>query len=106
MSSVIRPIDVSGVVQRSQNISQIKQHEDSKTFVDHQNFGQTFEKQVEHHLNSVVSSEKGDKKKDSYDAKEKGNGREYEKQQKGRKQKKKDEDRVIPKGQGSFDIRI
>lgn len=106
MSSVIRPIDVSGVVQRSQNVSQLKQNEDSKAFVDHQNFGQTFEKKVEHHLNSVVDSKKGEKKKDSYDAKNKGNGREYEGQQKGKKGRKKSEDKVVNKSQSSFDIRI
>lgn len=106
MSSLIRPIDMSGVVQRSQDVSQMKHQEDNKSLVDHQNFSQHFNKEVKHQLNSVTDSQKGEKKKEDYDAKNKGNGREYEEQKKGKQNKKKNSDKVATKSQSSFDIRI
>lgn len=106
MPSVIRPIEMSGVVQRSQDVSQLKQQENNKTFVDSQNFGQHFNKEVKHQMNSVTDTQKSEKKKDTYDAKNKGNGREYSEQQKEKKEKKKDNDKVTLKNQGGFDIRI
>lgn len=106
MSSLIRPIDMSGIVQRSQDVSQMKHQEDNKSLVDHQNFSQQFHKEVKHHLDSVTDSQKGEKKKEDYDAKNKGNGREYEEQKKGKKNKKKESDKVVIKTQSSFDIRI
>lgn len=107
MSSIIRPIDMSGVVQRSQEVSQIKHQENNKAFVDNQNFGQQFSKEIQHHMGSVTDSQKSEKKKEQYDAKNKGNGREYEgNQQKKHNKKKETTDKTLLKSQGSFDIRI
>lgn len=107
MSSIIRPIDMSGVVQRSQEVSQIKHQENNKAFVDNQNFGQQFSKEVKHQMDSVTDSQKSEKKKEQYDAKNKGNGREYdESQQKNRNKKKETTEKKILKSQSSFDIRI
>ena len=105
MSSLIRPIDMSGVVQRSQEVSQIKQQENNKAFVDGQNFGQHFSQEVKHQMNSVTDSEKGERKKEQYDAK-KGNGREYEDGQQKKRNKKQNTDKTTLKSQSNFDIRI
>lgn len=106
MSSIIRPIDMSGVVQRSQDVSQVKQQENNKAFVDSQNFGQHFSKEVNHQMKSVTDTQKGEKKKDDYDAKNKGNGQEYTRQQKGKREKQKNNDKATLKSQCNFDIRI
>jgi hypothetical protein len=106
MSSLIRPIDMSGVVQRSQEVSQIKQQENNKAFVDGQNFGQHFSQEVKHQMNSVTDSEKGERKKEQYDAKKKGNGREYEDGQQKKRNKKQNTDKTTLKSQSNFDIRI
>ena len=106
MSSIIRPIDMSGVVQRSQEVSQIKYQENNKAFVDGQNFGQHFNQEIKHHMNSVTDAQKGEKKKEQYDAKNKGNGREYENGQQKKRNKKQNTDKVMMKSQSNFDIRI
>ena len=106
MASVIRPVEMSGVVQRSQDVSQMKHQENNKAFVDSQNFGQQFNKEVKHQMNSVTDTQKSEKKKDTYDAKNKGNGREYSEQQKEKREKKKNNDKVTLRTQSSFDIRI
>lgn len=106
MSSPIRPIDVSGVVQRSQEVSQMKHQENNKPIVDNQNFGQHFSKEIKHQMDSVTDSQKGEKKKEQYDAKKKGNGGEYERGQKKKREKKEHAEKVIIKSQNSFDIRI
>ena len=106
MASVIRPVEMSGVVQRSQDVSQMKHQENNKAFVDSQNFGQQFNKEVKHQMNSVTDTQKSEKKKDTYDAKNKGNGRECSEQQKEKREKKKNNDKVTLKTQSSFDIRI
>ena len=66
MSSPIRPIDMSGVVQRSQEVSQMKHQENNKPYVDNQNFGQHFSKEIRHQMDSVTDSQKGEKKKEQY----------------------------------------
>lgn len=97
---------MSGVVQRSQEISQMKHQENNKPLVDNQNFGQHFSKEIRHHMDSVTDSQKGEKKKEQYDAKKKGNGREYEKGQQKKREKGKENEKAILKSQSSFDIRI
>lgn len=106
MSSPIRPIDMSGVVQRSQEVSQMKHQENNKPYVDNQNFGQHFSKEIRHQMDSVTDSQKGEKKKEQYDAKKKGNGREYEREQQKKREKKEKTGKTILKSQNSFDIRI
>lgn len=97
---------MSGVVQRSQDVSQMKHQENNKAFVDSQNFGQHFDKEVKHQMNSVTNTQKSEKKKEAYDAKNKGNGQEYSEQQREKKEKKKNNDKVTLKVQSNFDIRI
>ena len=106
MSSPIRPIDMSGIVQRSQEASQMKHQENNKPLVDNQNFGQHFNKEIKHQMDSVTDSQKSEKKKEQYDAKKKGNGGEYERGQKKKREKKEHAEKVIIKSQNSFDIRI
>lgn len=97
---------MSGVVQRSQEVSQMKHQENNKPLVDNQNFGQHFSREIKHHMDSVTDSQKGEKKKEQYDAKKKGNGREYEGGQQKKREKKENAEKVILKNQNSFDIRI
>lgn len=97
---------MSGVVQRSQEVSQIKHQENNKAFVDSQNFGQQFNKEIKRQMDSVTDSQKSEKKKEHYDAKNKGNGREYEEGQQKKRNKKENTDKTSLKSQSSFDIRI
>lgn len=108
--SGIRPVEVQGAMQRSQDISQIKQNQDLKPQVDQSNYQMQISKHVEHQSKQVTHSDNADKKQERYDAKEKGNGAFYQSPQQKRKKDDEDEDDgiVILKGvnRGFFDTKI
>ena len=92
----IRPVDISGMIQRTQDVSNIKQNEDNKPIVQQYNIGV-----------QVSSTEKKENEGFRYDAKEKGsNSYEGKREKKGQKKEKKD-GKVLPKTtSGGFDIKI
>ena len=89
----IRPVDFNGMIQRTQDVSTLKQNEDNRPVVEQQTiFSQEMEKENAGYR---------------YDAKEKGNGH-YEKEERKKKDKKQQKaDNVYLKGQTSgFDIKV
>lgn len=106
----IRPVEVQGVVQRSQDIGQIKQNQDQKPLVDQSNIQVQMHRETERNLRQVSKFENSDKKENRYDAKEKGNGayfgRKGQKRQK-REAEEEEEGSVMLKSihQGSFDMK-
>lgn len=102
----IRPVDLNGMVQRSQDVSTLKQQEDAKPMVDQQNIQVHFGKQEEQKLKQVVHADDSKEPEYRYDAKEKGNSQ-YEQQKNGKKKKDKKDSQTKTKGMsGGFDIRI
>lgn len=106
----IRPVEVQGVVQRSQDIGQIKQNQDQKPLVDQSNIQVQIHRETERNLRQVSKFVNADKKENRYDAKEKGNGTYFG--QKGQKRQKRDaeeedEGSVMLKSvhRGSFDMK-
>ena len=49
----IRPVEFSGVVQRSQDISAVKQQEDNKAALQQQNMQTHFSKETSQHMQQV-----------------------------------------------------
>ena len=94
----IRPVVLNGMIQRTQDVGNLKQQEDNRPIVEQQNIQieqQKHEDQLTHRVQ---------------DAKEKGNN-EYEgesgRHKKRREEEPENEGKVILKGQGShFDIKI
>ena len=102
----IRPVDLNGMVQRSQDVSTIKQQEDAKPLVDQQNIQTHFARQEEHKLKQVVHADDSEEPEFRYDAKEKGNNQ-YEQKKKKKKKQANADGQVKVKGMsGGFDIRI
>lgn len=105
----IRPVEVQGVVQRSQDIGQIKQNQDQKPVLDQSNIQTHLQRETERSFRQVTKFENADKKENRYDAKEKGNGSYFggRKKQKDKKETA-DEDAVLLKDvhQGTFDVKI
>ena len=106
----IRPVEVQGVVQRSQDIGQIKQNQDQKPLVDQSNIQVQMNRETERNMRQVPKFDNSDKKENRYDAKEKGNGAYFG--QKGKKRQRKDEEdddegSVVLKSihRGSFDMK-
>ena len=79
----IRPVELQGVVQRSQDMSQIKQNQDIKPQTDQSNIQIQIHHEVKQNSQQVTKFENSDKK-------EKGNGSYFNNQKK--KQKKKEEE--------------
>ena len=86
----IRPVELQGVVQRSQDMSQIKQNQDIKPQTDQSNIQIQIHHEVKQNSQQVTKFENSEKKENRYDAKEKGNGSYFNNQKK--KQKKKEEE--------------
>lgn len=105
----IRPVDMSGMIQRTQDIGNLKQQEDNKPVVQQHNIQIQQHKQEDRLLHQVQEPEQKENDGYRYDAKEKGNNS-YEQDRK-QKQKKKQEPegdgKVRLKGFGaSFDVKI
>lgn len=105
----IRPVEVQGVVQRSQDIGQIKQNQDQKPLVDQNNIQTHMHRETERNFRQVTKFENAEKKENRYDAKEKGNGSYFgQKKKKNDKKEPADEDSVLMKEiqRGTFDVKI
>lgn len=102
--SFIKPIEFSGIVQRTNDISTLKQNEDNKPVQDQNNFQQTVQKHVEHTTHEVAKKDNADQNQEKFDAKEKGKNQ-YSRQNQKKKQKN-SEDKVIKKASKGFDIKI
>lgn len=109
----IRPVVLNGMIQRTQDIGNIKQQEDNKPVVQQQHISVQQEKKEDKLIHQVNYAEEKENEDYRYDAKEKGNNQ-YEGDD-GKKRKKKNEPeknqnkdgKVILKGHGSsFDIKI
>lgn len=102
--SYISPIEFSGIVQRANDISTMKQNEDSKPMLDQNHISQTIHKHTEHLTQEVAKKDNADGRKEKFDAKEKGKNQ-YSRQ--GQKNRKKQEDKVVVKNANTgFDIKI
>lgn len=109
----IRPVVLNGMIQRTQDIGNIKQQEDNKPVVQQQNLSIQNEKREEQLAHQVQQTDKKENEGYRYDAKEKSNnqyegneGRKKKHQKESEKEQNKD-GKVILKGLGSsFDIKI
>ena len=80
----IRPVDFNGMIQRTQDVSTLKQNEDNRPVVEQQTIFSQEMKKVEQNLHQVVHAREKENAGYRYDAKEKGNGR-YEKEERKKK---------------------
>ena len=97
----------NGMIQRTQDVSTLKQNEDNRPVVEQQTIFSQEMKKVEQNLHQVVHAREKENAGYRYDAKEKGNGH-YEKEERKKKDKKQQKaDNVYLKGQTSgFDIKV
>ncbi len=103
----IGPIELNNSMTRLQDFTTQKHNEEVKGVVDQGNFQSQFKKEIDDRLNQVHHTDEAQNGESKFDAKEKGHGS-YEGD--GGKNRKKGssmpEGRVVPKGQGGFDIKI
>lgn len=104
----IRPVDLNGMIQRTQDVGTIKHQENTKPMVDQQNIQTSFAKTEEKIAKQVNHADDAEQEEYRYDAREKGSSQ-YSGNG-GSKKKKKDEphtDKVIVKNRSAgIDIKI
>lgn len=103
----VGPVMLHGVIQRTQDVSMLKQQEDSRPMVEQQQIQSEMKQQESKLLKQVKHADDADEHQKKYDAKEKGSN-EYE----GRKKKKKGPKEkgggkvVLRQESGHFDMKI
>lgn len=102
----IRPVEFSGVVQRSQDISTVKQNEDNKSMLQQQNVQTQFAKDTAHHMQQVTHANDSDNPKKKFDAREKGSNEYEDRRNKKKKAEEKNSGKVSVKTTGGFDMKI
>lgn len=109
----IRPVVLNGMIQRTQDVGNLKQQEDSRPIVQQQNIEIQQQKQEDRLTHQVQQAEEKENEGYRYDAKEKGNNSYDGNNGKKKKQQKEtdkelDKDgKVLLKSHGSsFDIKI
>ena len=98
----ISPVDIA-MIQRSQDVSQIRTHELNKPMTDSMNIQQTIQKDTFVKSESVVSKDNADNNSKNPDAREKSNN-EYSGD--GGKRRNEARERVILKNKSGFDMKI
>ena len=103
----IRPVEFSGVVQRSQDVGTVKQQEDNKSNLQQQNVQTQFTKETSQHMRQVHHANDSENPKQKFDAREKGSN-EYEDRRRKRKKSegKESEAKDFAPIRGGFDMKI
>lgn len=105
----VGPVYLNGMIQRTQDVGNLKQQDDNKPVVMQHNIEIHQKKQEEHVLHQVQQSQKKENEEFRYDAREKGSNS-YEGSRQKKKEKKKEQEsdgKVLLKNKsGSFDVKI
>ena len=102
----MRPIEHTGMINRTPDFAQIQHAEDQKAVVTQSNMQTQMQKQVERNSEVVIKKEDANwNAGNSFDARDKGRN-EYFKNEKEKKKSKKEDGKVTVKSPVSFDIKI
>ena len=102
---MISPLESNGIISRTQDISILKQNEDSRGDLVHLNTQDTFDNERDQFVHTVLNADDTDETDTHHDAREKGRN-EYVDQRYKQKKQKKPQDRVIAKSVHGFDMKI
>ncbi len=104
----IRPVDISGIMQRSDDVGMMKHQQDSRPAVEQQNLQTQMVKKAEDMRHQVANPENSTKTDTHADAREKGkNEYFFRKKSADKKKEELEEVRVIKKhSSGVFDVKV
>ena len=100
----MRPFEVNSFMTRTQDVSQIKQTQDTRPHIEQHAIAQNQEKQIDRKMETVIHKE--DAEFESPFNKDGKGGAEYEENKRRKKQKEDEDGTVTVKSRASFDIRI
>ena len=102
---MISPILLQGTIQRTQDVSQMKQNEDTRPQTEHMSIStRQQEKEIKKH-EQVTKQENADKHQNKYDAKEKGNGSYFGSNGKRNKKEKEEDGKAVVRQSASSDVK-
>ena len=103
----IRPVDIGGMMQRSEDIGILKHQQDSRPAVEQQNAQSQMTKRTEELRHQVMSPENSNKPDTHADAREKGKNEYFFRKGNGNKKKEEADGRVVKKhSDGGFDVKV
>lgn len=103
----IRPVDINGIMQRSEDIGIMKHQQDSRPAVEQQNAQSQMTKRTEELRHQVMNPENSNKPDTHADAREKGKNEYFFRKGNGNKKKEEAEGRVVKKhSDGGFDVKV
>lgn len=103
---MIRPVEVQGVIQRVQDISNINHTQENKPHLDQSNIQTQFKKELVMEHEQVTKKENAEYHNSKFDAKEKGKNEYHKRNDKRNKKKDNIDGEVIAKKKGGFDVKI
>ncbi len=104
---MIRPIELNGMLQRTDDIGVIKHQQDAKPLVDQQNIQAQITQNQNVMLHQVQNTSASDKTNNEADAKDEGKGACYSSRKKKKNEKKQSIGKVINKNDvGGFDMKV
>ncbi len=101
---MIRPVEMQGVVQRSQDISEIRQNETTRGHVEQAHIQVQAQKAEQARSEQVIKKEESQFGHRKFDAKEKGSN-EYTDNRKKNGSRKKDDGKVAVRKSSGFDVK-
>ena len=107
----VRPVDFNGMMQNQQNVSNVKQHEDQRPVLHQQQAFTTVTKHEEAAARQVTNKNELNGEEYRFDARD-GSKNEYYDQRRGRKEKKKEKEKMddghvrIKGMSGGFDMTV
>lgn len=103
----IRPVDIGGMMQRSEDIGILKHQQDSRPAVEQQNAQSQMTKRTEELRHQVMNPENSNKPDTHADAREKGKNEYFFRKGNGNKKKEEADGRVVKKySDGGFDVKV
>lgn len=102
----IGPIEMNGIISRTQDYSTMKQNEDNKGLIQQEAFQNSFEKTLDAKSHQVTRGDNAGKGEAKKDAREKGSNEYSGDGGRQRKREKNTGGKVIVKGRQSFDVKI
>lgn len=103
---MISPIETSGMISRTQDISLLRQNEENRGALDHMNIQNRLESKQEENFRTVHEADDSNKSDTHHDAKEKGKNEYFNMRKNSKKKPPAKEDKVIAKSRHGFDIKI
>lgn len=100
----MRPVELTGIVNRTQDYAQLKHNQDQKPFTEQMNINQQINKQIERNSEVIVKQRNSEWKDEKFDAKEKGKNSYFSMRKK--KEKKEEDGKAEPRKNISFDVKI